>query len=239
MKSTFAKVELQKLLDPDLTLKLHTYLFQIHASFAKCNEKRMSSETEMVTYPTITSTLKAVTETGKYPQWSLPTWRMILLSMDFRLLKKSDTDNAILMESTHIINWRDSYLRNMQQHRFEGRPIFFTDETYIHPNSQPLRILTDMTVKSAKEAEERSLSTGIKRISGRGNRLLILHMIGPDGPIPECLRVWIRSDKTVLTEDYHNVSNYHSITWKLFRHQQLLFFRTLMARRFMVGSRKV
>ena len=132
--------------------------------------------------------------------------------MDFRLKKLNELDNAILMESQTLCDWRDTYLVNMDHHRFLGRPIFFTDETYIHPNSQPQRILTDLTVRSSKEAEERSLSTGIKRISGRGNRLLILHMIGPEGPIPECLRVWIRSDKTVMSDDYHNVCTIHAIS---------------------------
>ena len=184
--------------------------FQIHKHFKACNEvKRITPDTEDITYPTIRSTHKYVQDTGLYPNWSLSTFRLILLGLDFRLKKLNELDNAILMEDKNLCDWRDSYLINMDNHRLLGRPIYYTDETYIHPNSQPLRILTDMTVKSAKEAEERSLSTGIKRISGRGNRLLILHMIGPDGPIPECLRVWIRSDKTVLSEDYHNVSNSH------------------------------
>ena len=65
-----------------------------------------------------------VLETGKFPKWSLSTWRMILLSMDFRLQKKSDLNNAIMIESQHIVDWRDRYLLNMQQHRFDGRLIF-------------------------------------------------------------------------------------------------------------------
>ena len=84
----------------------------------------MTEGNEAVTYPTIKSTHKLVMESGKFPQWSLSTWRSILLSMDFRLLKKSDVDNAFMIESQHIIDWRDVYLTNMQQHRFEGRPIF-------------------------------------------------------------------------------------------------------------------
>ena len=63
-----------------------------------------------------------------------------------------------------------------------------------------------MTVRSVEEAYARGLTTGIHRTKGRGNRLLILHMAGPDGMIPECLRVWIRSDKTIQSEDYHHVS---------------------------------
>ena len=84
----------------------------------------MTSETESVTYPTIKSTHQMVLDSGRFPPWSLSTWRSILLSMDFRLQKKSDVDNAFLMESQHIINWRGTYLTNMDQHRFNGRPIF-------------------------------------------------------------------------------------------------------------------
>ena len=67
-------------------------------------------------------------------------------------------------------------------------------------------MLTDLTVRSVEEAAEKGLTTGIHRTKSRGNRLLILHMAGPDGMIPECLRVWIRSDKTIQSEDYHHVS---------------------------------
>ena len=83
----------------------------------------MTSETEGVTYPTIASTHKTVMELGRFPKWSLSTWRMILLSMDFRLQKVSDLNSAFMIESKHIVDWRERYLLNMQQYRFEGRPI--------------------------------------------------------------------------------------------------------------------
>ena len=91
----------------------------------------MSSETENVTYPTIQSTLKLVMETGRYPQWSLWTWRKILLSMDFRLQKKSDVANAFMIESKHIIDWREVYLRCMEQNRLLGRPIYCKSGIYL------------------------------------------------------------------------------------------------------------
>ena len=90
-----------------------------------------------------------------------------------------------------------------------------TDETYIDPNSQPEKLLTDLTIKSVQEAIDKGLTTGIHRTKGRGNRLLILHLVGPDGLIPECLRVWIRSSKTPQSDDYHQVRN-------LFRQRKLL-----------------
>ena len=100
------------------------FCFQIHGCFAKCNEKRLTSDNENVTYPTIKSTHQLVTDSGRFPKWSLSAWRSILLSMDFRLQRNSDVDNAFLIESQHIIDWREVYLLNMQQHRFEGRPIY-------------------------------------------------------------------------------------------------------------------
>ena len=97
------------------------------------------------------------------------------------------------------------YLQNMEAYRLQGRPIFYTDETYIDPQSQPNKFLTDCTIKSANDAKEKGLSTGIKWHSGRGNRLLILHMIGPDGLIPEVEKIWIRtSNQTPQSDDYHH-----------------------------------
>ena len=84
----------------------------------------MTPETENVTYPTIKSTHELVMKTGRYPQWSISTWRRILLSMDFRLQKNSDVANSFMMESKHIIDWREVYLRNMEQNRILGRPIY-------------------------------------------------------------------------------------------------------------------
>ena len=83
----------------------------------------MTEENEGITYPTIKSTHNIVMESGKFPKWSLSTWRLVLLSMDFRLQKMSDLNNAFMIESQHIMDWRERYLLNMEQHRVEGRPI--------------------------------------------------------------------------------------------------------------------
>ena len=48
------------------------------------------------------------------------------------------------------------------------------------------------------------LTTGLKWNSGRGNRLLILHLIGPDGLVTPMERIWIRKSGKIQCEDYHN-----------------------------------
>ena len=64
--------------------------------------------------------------------------------------------------------------------------------------------MVDLTVQSAEDAKKKGLSSGLKWNPGRGNRLLILHLIGPDGLVPEMERIWIRKSGTIQSEDYHN-----------------------------------
>ena len=92
----------------------------------------------------------------------------------------------------------------MEQYRLEGRPICYTDETYIDPNSQPRKFVTDTTIKSAEDAKNRGLTSGLQWNAGRGNRLLILHMTSPDGLIKECEKIWIHTNRKVQSDDYHN-----------------------------------
>ena len=74
----------------------------------------------------------------------------------------------------------------------------------LDPHAQPHKLLVDLTIQSAEDAKQKGLSPGLKWNAGRGNRLLILHLIGPNGLVPEMERIWIRKAGTVQSEDYHN-----------------------------------
>ena len=177
----------------------------IHNEMRKCNVSRLNPENEDVTYPTIESVHKAVMETGIFPNWSISTFRNILYGMNIKFKAKSEVDRAILIEDDYIIEWRKRYLSDIAYYRSLGYPIHFTDETFFYPLAQPRKILTDNTVKSAQDAEERGLSPGIKWNAGdRGNRLLVLHMIGPNGLLRNWERIWIHKKGTIQSEDYHN-----------------------------------
>ena len=69
--------------------------------------------------------------------------------------------HAVLIEDSFIIAWRKRYISKIRVYRSEGRTIYYLDESYINTNHAPARVLTDTTVKSAKDAEERGLSTGV------------------------------------------------------------------------------
>ena len=72
----------------------------------------------------------------------------------------------------------------------------------------PSRILTDTTVKSAADAEERGLTTGVKRPAGKGQRLIMMAMGGINGFVKPSVKLWKRSAKDgVMSEDYHSDIN--------------------------------
>ena len=54
----------------------------IHTQMKACNEKRSSPDNQELRYPTLDSLYKVVMATNKYPNWSLSTFREILLAMD-------------------------------------------------------------------------------------------------------------------------------------------------------------
>ena len=176
----------------------------IHNEMRKCDVKRMDESNESVTYPTVKNLHEAVMALGQFPEWSITTFYNVLLGMNITFKAKSEVDRAILIEDENIIQWRERYLRNMEEHRKNGRPIHFVDESAIDSHEQPRKLLTDNTVESAQDAKDKDLSPGLKWNPSRGNRLLILHLIGPDGLVPEFERIWIRSAGTVQSEDYHH-----------------------------------
>ena len=123
--------------------------------------------------------------------------------MDIKMQAKSEVDRSLLIEDSYIEKWGETYLLNMQNYRYLSRPIFHTDETYIDPNAQPSRFLTDCTIKSSADVDERGYSTGLSWNAGYGNRLLILQIIGGDGLIREAERIRIRNNRQTQSDDYH------------------------------------
>ena len=197
----------EKLTDEEENIIRHV----VHDEFRKCDVKRLVEDEELATYPTVGSVYKAVMDTELFPNWSISTFRSILLGMNIKFQAKSEVDRAILIEDERIINWRDGYLDKIDRFRRLGKKVYYMDETYMDPNAQMKRLLTDNTILSAKDAEARGLTTGLKWNAGRGNRLLIIHMIGPDGFVNNALRVWIRTGNTPQSEDYHNDLTFEDI----------------------------
>ena len=100
-----------------------------------------------------------------------------LSPFSYRFLHSHQTNHGVLIENPHIVNWRKKYVTLIRKYKKDGRSIFYFDESYIHQNHMPSRILTDTTIQSAEDAKERGLTTGVKRPAGKGQRLIMMAMV--------------------------------------------------------------
>jgi hypothetical protein len=80
------------------------------------------------------------------------------------------------------------------------------DETYVNQGYAPSKVLHDCSVKTAREAFDKGLTTGIKRPTGRGKRVIVVHIGSEDGFVPGGSMVWIggKGKKKSVSEDYHD-----------------------------------
>merc|ERR1712197_251838 len=100
--------------------------------------------------------------------------------MGIRYRKISDQDNAVLIENPYFVQKRKTFCQLIDQFESEGRPILYSDESYIHVNDQPSKMLVDTNITCAADKEQNDFCSPNWK-SGRGVRLLIMHMVGPDG----------------------------------------------------------
>ncbi|KAH7973990.1 hypothetical protein HPB49_008273 [Dermacentor silvarum] len=77
--------------------------------------------------------------------------------------------------ATHVIQWRRKYLRQIRELRRPGRPIFYTDETWVNVGHTTNRVWVDDSVKTAAQAKRGGLSVSLQNPSGKGTRLIVTH----------------------------------------------------------------
>jgi transposase len=87
--------------------------------------------------------------------------------------------------------------------RQEGRPIFYLDETWLNAGHTKQKIWYDETIKNSREAFNQGLSTGLKSPSGKGKRLIILHIGSEDGFVDDGLLLF----EGIKQGDYHDEMN--------------------------------
>lgn len=99
------------------------------------------------------------------------------------------------MESQNIKLLRTKYLRNVVKFRNEGRPVIYTDETYIHSSHT-----------TTKEWSDNS-GEGLKAPVSKGKRLIIVHAGGVNGFVPNALLIFKSGQKS---GDYHHDMNFEN-----------------------------
>lgn len=148
--------------------------------------------------PTLNKVHAAIAEDSDFPNISRTSLFRILHNLNFKFEKRGRS--SMLMDREDIICWRRSYLRSIKRYREEGKKIYYLDETWVNVGHTTPTIWVDKTIQSSKQAFLRGLTTGLKNPSGKGKRLIIVHIGSDTGFVDGGLYVF--EGKT--TGDYHN-----------------------------------
>lgn len=159
--------------------------------------------------PNLQKMLDAVNNDPDLPSFSRSSLYRALKQLNFTYMVRKR--NSALIEKDYIIGWRQEYIENIRQYRFEGRPIYFLGETCVNVGDCKRKLSVDTTVTSPKNAAQSRLSTSIPEPSGKDKRLIILHIGSSDGFLPGGL-LYFQSKKDSV--DYHKEMNEHTFfTW--------------------------
>lgn len=121
--------------------------------------------------------------------------RKIIKQLGFKW-KKTETNRKMLIEQSQIRFQRIEYLRKIKKYREEGRPIIYTDESYVDSSHASHHSWTDGPTK------------GIKKPISKGNRLVIVHAGGEAGFVPNALLTFKAGTKSGDYHDNMNSENY-------------------------------
>ncbi|XP_040061690.1 uncharacterized protein LOC120836726 [Ixodes scapularis] len=117
--------------------------------------------------------------------------------------KQRRNRNSFLIEREDIVEWRRRYLREIGKHRAQNRKIYFQDETWVNAGLTVHKVCTDSTIKSARQAFMSGLTTGLKVLSGKGERVIVTHAGSDTGFVSGCLDVFRGKKKG----DYYDEMN--------------------------------
>lgn len=131
---------------------------------------------------------------------SLTTLRRIVKRLGFRW-KKTEDNRQLLIEKHEIRLLRLKFISQIKEYRREGRPIVYTDETYVHSSHTKPCSWSD----GSKE--------GLKAPISKGKRLIVVHAGSKDGFVPNAGLIF-QSDKK--TGDYHSEMNFNNYSKWLF-----------------------
>ncbi|XP_031342522.1 uncharacterized protein LOC116170342 isoform X1 [Photinus pyralis] len=147
--------------------------------------------------PTLSKVLAVLHEDEDLPNLKRTTLWKLIKEIGFRFEKRSR--NSVLREKDEIITWRRRFLREIRKYREEGRKLYFLDETWVNAGHTVSKVWKDTTILTPRQAFINGLSTGLKDPSGKGNRLIVLHIGSEDGFVEEGLLCF----ESKKTGDYH------------------------------------
>lgn len=125
---------------------------------------------------------------------SVSTMTKLVKKLGFRW-RKTEDNRKLLMERDDIRRKRIEYIRAVRKYQSEKRPIFYTDETYIHASH------------TKKHSWSDNSNQGLKSPISTSNMIIIVHAGNEDGFVRNAGLVYNLKTKI---DDYHdmNFENY-------------------------------
>lgn len=111
--------------------------------------------------------------------------------------------------NNNLLVWRQNYLYDIRKFREEGRTIYNLDETWVNTGDYVDKLWVDKTIKSKHDAFTRGSTTGATNPTGKGQRLIVLHIGSHRGFLEGGLLNFLSKKNS---SDYHeemNGDNFH------------------------------
>ncbi|RVE41985.1 hypothetical protein evm_013360 [Chilo suppressalis] len=143
--------------------------------------------------------------------------------LNFKFATRSS--KSVLIDRQDIISWRQRYLRLITQYRREGRYIYFQDETWINAGHTTKNIWSGGSIKSSRQAFLDGLTTGLKKSTGKGKRLIISHIGGEEGFLDDGFLMFEAKKEVVMDNaPYHSrkIETIPKMSWTKARIQEWL-----------------
>ena len=147
--------------------------------------------------PTVKKIMACVNEDPDLPNYKKSTFYELMKHIGFKYDKRQR--NSRLLDRKDIVLWRRKYLREIKKYRKEGKIIYYMDETWVNAGHTKEKIWQDKTVISAKYAFLNGLSTGLRNPTGKGKRLIVVHIGSEKGFVDNGL--WVFESHS--TKEYH------------------------------------
>lgn len=167
-------------------------------SAIRCKVHRFFANNEP---PTLSKVLSAVNSDPDLPNLKKSSLHTLLKETGFEFISRKR--KTVIVDRDDIILWRRNYLRKIREFRQQQRKVYYLDETWVNEGHTTTKAWSDTTVKTKKQAFLSGLSTGLKNPTGKGKRLIILHIGSEDGFVEGCDLVF----ESKKNGDYHEEMN--------------------------------
>lgn len=111
------------------------------------------------------------------PNFKRTSLYLIIKKLDFIFTKRKRC--SVLTEREDLLVWRHNYVYDIRRYRRESRSIYYLDEMWINAGDCVNEVWVNKTVQSKHDAFDKGLTTGAPNMTGKGTRLIVLH-IGSD-----------------------------------------------------------